>query len=335
MNAPFLCLGLAALAWLGARPMVRGNALVDHVVERHFASELELRTESFELAGSEEERSVEQEGPRYVREQADEVEIEDTLQDDEDPPASFSRLYRTVTSSFRMGTEDSIKERTASAGLEGKTVLFERQEDGSYARSSEDADARPGQLKRLRAELSLRCFLPEGELEPGSSWELAPTDLLRLVAPVEEGARRGPNAKAPAKKGGLDLAPVALTEPLGALMSALEGSFEATRLAVSDEDEWPCQAELRFRLESSFDGSASLLQNREAEVEDELELTYEGTGTLAWDPSTGRVELTCQGDLRMRESFRMEIEGNGKTGEVHGRLEVAGSLELEGSEGPR
>src|SRR5512134_2717503 len=76
-------------------------------VERTFSSELELVTESFEIIADGEGSSVTQEGPHYLREHADELELSDTLPEGEDPPAKFTRLYRSVATSARLGTEEA------------------------------------------------------------------------------------------------------------------------------------------------------------------------------------------------------------------------------------
>jgi len=304
------------------------------VTARRFTSELELATERFELHGSEEGRQVEQEGPRNVRERADEIEIEDTPLDADDPGAGFARHYRVITSALRMGREEAPEERTTTAGLEGRTVRFERTADGAYERSCEDAELRKGQLKRLRAELSLRAFLPPEDHEPDEAWEPEPAALLRLVSPLEDGPSRRGAGRAPKTQRGLDLAPVVYTEGLGALMAALEGTLEATPLAEPEGD-WPRSARLEFRLTSTFDGSEGLLRGREARVDDTLELEYRGTGSVSWDPDSGRIEVACEGALRLTERFEVEFEGNGATATVNGDLEVSGTLALEASEETR
>lgn len=305
------------------------------VLERSFSAELELLTESFEISAGDEGHTVTQEGPRYLREQADEVELRDVLADDERPPARFTRLYRTVASSFRMGTEGAPRERTASAGLEGKSVLFERDEDGSYARSSEDADARPGQLKRLRADVALAPFLPGDEARaPGASWEVPWSTFARLVSPVEERWRRA--GKAPgAVAGALNVAPAALTEPVASLLAAAEGQALLTWSAPEDapEDARAHQARVEFEFTSTFDGAGGLLGGLagEGEAEDEVRATYAGTGTLAWDEG-GAIRIEVEGELRLVETFRVEVEAGDRSGEMRGKLVVSGTLALAGEE---
>lgn len=309
------------------------------VVERRFTAEVELATERFEVVGSEEETTEVKRLPLPVREQADEIEIVDTFLDDEDPPASFERLYRTVMRASDVGRKGSPQSQTTSAALAGKTVTFERERDGTYARRCDDPDARPVQLKRLRAELSLAPFLPppaegpDGAGEGPESWEVPNAELGRLFSPLEAEVRR-PRPKESEPKSGLRLAPAALGVPLGALLSAPEGSLTATRLPSDEEEELPCRARLAFRLNGTYDGSAMLLVGRTGETEDELTLTYQGTGLLAWDPDSGAIEIELEGEARLVETFRAVIEGNGATAEVKGELVMSGTMGFTGRELP-
>jgi hypothetical protein len=340
-----LCL-LAFAAGLGRSLDPSRARAAERVVERHFSSELELATERFELTGSEGEHSEAKKPPPQVREQADDIELIDTYLDDEDPPEAFTRLYASVVSSFEIGDAAHPHSQTQSVGLEGKTVRFERERDGSYARTCDDTEVRPGLLKRLRADLSLACLLPKKDsaeedadesepvAQPGDAWELEPADLARLFSPLEAEVRR-PRTKLDAPRGGMNLSPAAMSVPLGTLLLAPEGSATATLRANEEDDELPHNARLAFRLTCTFDGSETLLAGMDAKAEDDLELVYEGTGTLAWNDARDRVEITCKGEARLNETFRAEVEGNGKTAEVRGELVLRGPLTFEGKQRPK
>lgn len=305
-------------------------------VARTFTSELELATETFEITASEDGRSAEQQGPRLEREEAYEIEIEDSLFDGEQPPRKFTRFYRTVMNSLRLSGLETPLEKTVSAGLEGRRVTFEREGKGRYARSCEDTDVRPVQLNRLRADLSLARFLPPADDaetdgaeadETGASWTVSFAEFARVLAPLEDRPRR-PHPKSSPDVGGLNVAPAAVTEPIAALLAGSEGELTLTPRAAGKDDELPRNADLTFRFEASFDGSGALLAAGQGKAEDEVELVYEGTGTLAWDPEGGRIELQCQGEVRMSERFTVRVEVGGKAGEARGRLALTGTLAL-------
>ncbi|HEX6884262.1 MAG TPA: hypothetical protein VF530_12865 [Planctomycetota bacterium] len=302
------------------------------VVERRFEAEIELASERFRVVGSEDEAREEKVLPPQVRTQADEIEIVDTLRSEEAGSEVFERFYRTVATSFEVGQKRGPQARTVNAGLEGRTVVFEREREGGWARRCDDPEVRPVQLKRLRAELDLAAFLPTEEgTEPDASWEL-PAELLgRVFAPVEAEVRR-PRPKEEAQKSGLNLSPAALSVPLAALLAAPEGHLTATRLPDDEEEELPCRAKLEFRVTSTHDGSATILAGRAGEAQDELALLYQGTGTLAWDPASGAIELELEGEARLEETFSATIAGNGATAELEGELVLSGPLRFTASE---
>ena len=316
-------------------PFAEKGVEESRVLARRHLVELELTTDAFELGFGEEDRGLTQEGPRYVREEANEVDLVDTIYGDGNPPERFERLYQTVVSSQKMGPEEAPQERLINAGVEGSMVTFVREEGGRYSRTSDDDAARPGHLRRLRAVLSLAPFLPGADVEPGESWEIPGIAFLRLASPIEAGRSRGrrrPRSKAP--DGGLDLAPASFVESIGTLLAAVDGTATATEVEPGEGDELPRMAALEFRLESHFDPGDGLLGGREGEAEGELQLVFEGSGTLAWDPEDGTIEVSCNGELQMKETFQLTIEAGGHRGDVRGMLEVSGTLELEGREGP-
>jgi len=189
------------LSILLALPIAHHPLQEERVVRRSFSTELELSTESFDIEASEEGKRAAQQGPHYTREEAYDVEVTDTLLGDEDPPAKFTRHYDTVMNSLRLSGAKSPLEKTGSAGLEGKTVTFERDEKGRYERSCDDAEVRPVQLNRLRLDLSLARFLASGDEEAPESWTLPFAEFQRLLAPLEERPRRA-HAKAAATADG-------------------------------------------------------------------------------------------------------------------------------------
>lgn len=338
--------GHALLALVGvlAAPRARVEPAAESVVERRSSLVLELETESFEFRADEEGHTSERHGPDYVRHQSDRFECSDRSEDEEDPAAAFTRTYRTIQSSFRMGTEQKPREGESHARLEGQSVDFEREDDGSWSRRADEVDARAGQLDRLRAELDLGCFLPpeSAPSEPDTRWEIPPAAILRLISPVEEGRHRVKPAKKGPKKG-IGVSPGALTEPLANLLASIDGTFEGIWIedaraeeaeGEADEDELPCRARFEFRLSATDDGGASVITGAEAEVEDEVQLLYEGTGDLAWDPSDGRIELTLEGDLSLEERFQADLRSGDKSGQIQGHFRMAGTLALEASQAP-
>jgi hypothetical protein len=134
------------------------------------------------------------------------------------------------------------------------------------------------------------------------------------------------------KNGGLELAPACLVEPLWLLLAKAEGTAKFTRVEADEDAELSALAELELRFESTYDGSKHLLRGREAEVEDEVKVTWTGTGQIAWDRATGAISIQIDGELDVEEEFSATVVGNGVEGTVKGSLECAGPFELEARE---
>lgn len=307
-------------------------AAEERVVERHFTLEFELATSSFELRASEGGRTEEQRPPAVKRGESQLLEATDRCDDAADPLARFARRYETVSSAYSFGGgAREPEEEVVTAGLEGRTVTFVREDEEEWSRTCEGEGIQERQLARLRADLSLGVFLPPGEHGPDEPWELGYAPFERLVGPLGPvGARQ--RRRTAGTGGGLDLAPSALIEPLWLLLARAEGTATFTPAEPDDGAELPRFATFEFRFEASHDGAKHLVRGREAEVEDEVELVWEGTGTLAWDPASGAIELALVGELELEEEFRVSFTANGATAELEGALACNGPLELEARE---
>lgn len=302
------------------------------VLERRFALEFELATTAFELRASEGERTEEQRPPAVRRSESQLLEATDRADDAADPLARFARTYETVSSAFSFGGgAREPDEEVVTAGLEGRTVTFEREGEDEWSRASDGEGINERQLARLRADLALAVFLPPEGHAADEPWELGYAPFERLIGPLGPvGARQ--RRRTPGAGGGLDLAPSGLVEPLWLLLARAEGTATFTPAEPDDEAELPRLATFEFRFEASHDGAKHLVRGREAEVEDEVELVWEGTGTLAWDPASGAIELALVGELELEEEFRVSFTANGATAELEGTLACNGPLELEARE---
>lgn len=302
------------------------------VLERRFALEFELATTSFELRATEGERSEEQRPPAVRRSESQLVEATDRADDAADPLARFARTYETVSSAFSFGGgAREPDEEVVTAGLEGRTVRFEREGEDEWSRASSGEGVNERQLARLRADLSLAVFLPPAEHAADEPWELGYAPFERLIGPLGPvGARQ--RRRTPGTGGGLDLAPSGLVEPLWLLLARAEGTATFTPVEPEADAALPRLATFEFRFEAEHDGAKHLVRGREVEAEDEVELAFEGTGTLAWDPESGVIELALAGELDLTEELRVSFSANGSTAELEGSLAMNGPLELEASE---
>lgn len=299
------------------------------VVTRSLALDFELATTRFHLVASETGRSEEQEAPAVRRSESELVQVRDASADAEDPLARFERRYETVSSSLSFtGGGQEPAEEIVTAGLEGKTVTFEREDEGEWSRTTDAEGVNPRQLERLRADLSLGAFLPEEEPEAGASWELGYAPFERLVGPLGPVGARARRKVTGNGNGGLAVSPASLVEPLWLLFAKAEGSATFTRVEPDEESGFPASAELEFRFDVRYDGAKHLLRGREAEVSDEVTGTWSGTGRFDWDRAAGRFELSLTGELSFEEDFDVTFEGNGVEARLEGELECSGNFEI-------
>jgi hypothetical protein len=317
---------LAALLGTLAAP-----ARDEQVVERSFAFEFELATTRFHLAAREPGKSDEQDAPAVRRTESELLELRDTSDDATDPLARFEREYETVSSSYSFaGGGQEPSEELVTAGLEGKTVTFEREDEGEWSRSCDAEGVNPRQIERLRAELGLEVFLPAEEIEVGASWELGFVPFERLIGPLGPVGARARRRAMGGGGGALAVSPACLVEPLWLLLAKAEGRAKFTRLEPDEGEEWEGVAQFEFHFESTYDGSKHLLRGREAQVKDEVEGTWSGTGRVAWTSGdAGTVELALEGELHFVEEFAVEFEGNGIDAELDGEIECGGRFEAE------
>ena len=321
---------LSRLPLAAALGLLCAPARDELTLTRSFALEFELATTSFHLTGTENGKSEERDAPPVRRAESELLEVRDRCADGADPLARFERDYETVASSYAFDGGPEPVEETVTAGLEGKTITFEREDEDEWSRTTDAAGVNERQLERLRADLRLAVLLPEGESEIGTSWELPYATFERLVAPLGRVGARQRRRTVAGGRGGLDLAPAALVEPLWLLFAKAEGVATCTRIEPEEGAALPALAELEFRFTSSYDGAKHLLRGQDTgpEIEDELQATLRGTGTLAWDPESGALELRLEGELEFEEEFSVAFEGNGVEAEVAGELECSGKFEL-------
>jgi hypothetical protein len=308
-----------------------GTGGAARVTERTFSLELELASRDFTFVVSEAGRDDERRMPAHVREEARLLEVEDDCSDDAAPCERFTRLYRSVVASVRIGSADQSAPRTANGRLHGLEVSFERKARGGYGRKSEGLGAR--RLQMLRVNLALDGWLPEAVAAPGERWEIPYAQFERLLWPQERELR--PPARQAGTGTGLDLSPSVMRQALPVLLSKLDGRCMA-ELVPAEDGAAGFEARLEFRFEGKYDGADSLIVGYEGgEVRDDVAVLYEGTGTLSWDPASSRIEVRCSGALRLLEEFHVRVEEGGNAGDVKGSLLLEGSLALEARQSSR
>lgn len=260
-------------------------------------------------------------------------------------PLELLRTFDTLASDtnldMSMGAE--IPEMEIASDLEGKTVAFLwNAEKDAYDLSFHECEGEDGLLDDLDEDMDLRFLLPEGAIEPGKSWTVPLKGLKSLVMPG----------------GNLKLMPVGgASAPED--MEVFEGIMENVGKEFVDLLEGKCEATLRGvetvdgakhgTVELAIDASVSMdlreilrqvidtaMTKMPPEVEldlefdigtADLELSYEGTGTLVWDLTAGHFRtLTLEGDATMALKLSVKVSAMGESHSVDSSMEASGSV---------
>jgi len=213
----------------------------------------------------------------------------------------FDTLAGKDTRTFEGGEEP--EEVLLTSALEGRSVVFawSAEAEGYEREFAEGEDGDVELLEGLEEDMDLRTLLPDGEVEPGASWELEPQVYGGLIEP------------------GGDLALLAEDEESagnGELEENADGTVRATFVEVREQSGVRVAAvRLEFDLETYMDEPVT-----EEEEEDipamegtwRTALAVEAAGELLWDLEHGHaLALEIEGTLTMTmtQDLRGEMDG--------------------------
>lgn len=315
-------------------------------VSRTFSTELDLQLDSFSLqANGEDMTGVLGEFEFNLRTEL-EISISDTYAGlNDERPTKLERTFDSlegstiVSTTTMMGSED--QDFSASSELEGKTVLFNWDEDDeSYTVTWDDGEEDEEMLGGLTEDMDLRALLPEDEVSKGDSWtielsELAPLATpggnLRLVPDELEGA-------GDMDMGFFDEMREEFSEQVAELF---EGECVCTFKEIREEDGAKL-AEISIELEiASAANVADMLmdfistmgeqfgETPEVDIESaDINLDFEGEGTLFWDLEAGRAasfEISGEAILGLDLAVAIEVPDGSQT--IEASIEMSGSYE--------
>ncbi len=235
-----------------------------------------------------------------------------------------------------------------SAELEGRQVRFTWDEDaGEYvARFAEDEDSEDELLDGLIADMSMRGFLPPGDVEVGDSWEIPAEVLGNLALPG------GDLGWTPDGVDGMDddaMAEMeAMMEPIiEEMMSKFEDMYAGAVTATYNGDREVDGVELaEIGLTFAIDGSLDLTSMIEDVIEsvtasqdempedftfdiEEAIVTFEGEGEglVLWNRSTNVISsLEAEIDAVIGMEFAATGGAEGETASVEASMEMSGTV---------
>jgi hypothetical protein len=307
-------------------------------VTKHYEATFKAAFEEVELVGVNNGETMERTVPMNS---SVERRLELTLTDlyENLGPDGPLRLRRVVEEAHRVdevaipGQSPPTKERDSQ--LAGTAVLVERDEDGSTytfgpLRRDGDEELDERLFETLRTDADFRCLLPEGEVDAGDEWTVAPEHIRDLVVPGGDAfpflppdeKRRAPagttEAQLSAPFAGMTIPPFQwLAEPEGRIQVTYRGQDEDTaHLAVlAFEIEIGGALDPRERLDYHVANGMPAFIDYEYTHDFEFEIT--GRGVLRWDLELGILfDVRWDANIEGFEEINLAAKfDNPKTGE--------------------
>ena len=281
-------------------------------------------------------------------EQTTRIEVTDAYEAVEDGrPTVLLRTFDALSATMLMEmspAEVDVPNMESASPLEGKTIAFKwNAEKNEYERSFHEDEGEAELLEGLEEDMDLRVFLPPGEVKEGGSWTVELDELESIVMPGGD-LRMRPE--------GVEMDEEAMKmfehifdnfgEEFGEL---LEGQCKCTFKGTQEED-GARLAEIAIEAEvaASVDLSEYLDKAIRAVIEQQgagdavkfsldtadLNLDFEGSGTLLWDLGAGRVHsFQLGGDMTIGMDFAVGVEVEGESQGIDASMEMSGSLHQE------
>lgn len=283
----------------------------------------------------------------FSMDQETRIEVTDTYKASEGGrPTELLRTFDALEAEVHMEVTPNpgmeMPDVTSSSELEGKTVLFRwNAEEEDYDLSFPEGEGDEDLLEGLEEDMDLRVFLPSTEIKEGGTWTvelrqldaiLMPGGDLRLMPEDLEVDREAMEKFSELFKG--------FAEQYADL---LEGECTCTFKGMREEEGVPV-AEVAIELEvaATLDLTEPLSQLIRTSIEEsgaggevqfsfdsaDLNVDFEGSGTLLWNPGSGLVHsFQIGGDVTFGLDLAVSIEAAGESQDVDASLEMSGSME--------
>ncbi len=221
-------------------------------------------------------------------------------------PLELLRTFEALSGEMNMNispAEAEMPEFTSASELEGKTVLFKwNEEKQEYERSYPDGDGDAELLEGLEEDMDLRVFLPSSDVSEGDTWTVELADLQHVIAP-------GGNLRLLPVGQEIDVESMKPFEEIFGdfgkkIGELLEGECTCTYKGTHDEGgARVAEIDIDVELATTLDLAEVLNKAIRAAIEQQgvgeqvdisvdaadLNLDFEGTGSLLWNLDAGRM----------------------------------------------
>jgi len=265
-------------------------------------------------------------------------------------PKKLARTFDGLGSQFHMslssemGGGDQDQEMKSSSELEGETVVFSwNDEKGAYDITFKDGKGDADLLEDLKEDMDLRSLLPSNEVSKDDTWKVELKDLQALAMPGGDLSLLPENSEVDPEQ--LDMFKDMFGDLGQNLADLLEGECTCTFRGVREESGSRLAdigVELKIActidLTEFFDKVMEKVMERagggdmpEISIETaDLNLDYDGVGTLLWDLQTGHAHsFQISGDADLALDFSVSVEAQGESHAAEASLELSGTVKQE------
>jgi len=257
-------------------------------------------------------------------------------------PTNLKRTFEALsgnssTSMSNPMTGDMDADVESASELEGATVVFTWDEgNGEYDVAFEDGEGDDALLEGLEADITLRGFLPSGEVAEGDSWDVDPAAMRALLAPggqlklepedspeqdmMGPGANPSPDEFLREIEGSITATYKGSRDLDGISVAVIALEFDVT--AAADMTDWMADA-----LEEADLGQEGMEMNVDAF---DLEFAYSGEGELHWNPQANvahGLAISGEMELLIDQIMNMTIPQAGEV-MIEQTMELAGTQEV-------
>lgn len=263
-------------------------------------------------------------------------------------PAKLARTYdsleQTRTMEMEMDIMGQVQNQDSSTGSEsdllGETVHFTLT-DGEYVASFPSGEGDEKLLENLAEDLDLRGLLPDGEVDEGAEWKIAPIVLKDILVP-------GGDLKfVPDEADSAD--PMGMDSEMGDFedwfSDDIEGEILATFKGMKETDEGVKVAIISITVElaNAVDLTEKMqegLENADLPPEAgdmemnsmDIEMELEGEATLLWDVAAGRAHsFDMESDIALLVDMSMSVSAQGMDMEIDQSMEFSGTMNASAS----
>jgi hypothetical protein len=261
-------------------------------------------------------------------------------------PAVLLRTFDDLAASMNMVISPAVDvpEMESTSALEGKTVAFRwNPEKSEYELAFHESEGEAELLEGLEEDMDLRLFLPQSEVAVGESWTVELTELQHVLMP-------GGNLQLMPEGGKVDEEGMKMFEDIFGDFSEnigdlLEGECSCTFKGVEEEGgvrlgeiaielEVATNVDLAEMLDKVIRAAMSS-EGAEGQFDlaietADLNMDFEGSGTLIWNLSAGRMHsFQVSGDVTIGMDLAVSIEVEGTSQGMEASLEMSGSLREE------